>query len=244
MQQEQPAIESVVAVLPTEIKETETLQEQNMKSSVSAVELKAKSVVVKSQDDYEKAAEFVKEIKRVSASVTEFFAPIKTAANQAHKAVCNREKEMLTPLVNAEKEIKKTMGDYILEQERLKRAEEERLRKLAQEEANRKLQEAMTLEEKGDKQAAEESLAEADFMENAANNVVVTAPKTSAEGVSYTSSWEVEAIDNSKVPVYHNGVCLRPVDEKAVLSAIKAAKGQIEIPGVKFKEVKVLTIRK
>ena len=44
--------------------------------------------------------------------MTSFFKPMKDSAYQAHKAVCDREKAMLTPLKNAEKVVKKAMGDF------------------------------------------------------------------------------------------------------------------------------------
>lgn len=55
-------------------------------------------------------------LKQKAAEVTEFFKPMKDTAYKAHKAICDREKEMLTPLRNAEKTLKKTMGDYAMEQ--------------------------------------------------------------------------------------------------------------------------------
>ena len=42
--------------------------------------------------------------------------------------------------------------------------------------------------------------------------------------------------DWSKVPVSLVGIELRPVDKAAVLRLIKMSKGQVEIPGIKFRE--------
>ena len=90
--------------------------------------------------------EFGKMLKKKASQVTTFFKPMKDSAYQAHKAVCDREKAMLTPLRNAEKTVKQVMSAYIAEQERKRREAEEAARRAAEAERERKIQEAATLE--------------------------------------------------------------------------------------------------
>lgn len=72
---------------------------------------------------------------------------------------------MLDPLEAAEKILKGKMGDYSMEKERKRRAQEEAMRKLAEQEMNRKLEEAARAEAAGDTAGAEFAMAEAEVME-------------------------------------------------------------------------------
>lgn len=126
--------EQVVAVLP-EVVEGKTVAEAEMSKEVTAVEAQAGQITIASQSDYEQAAAFGRLIKQKSAQIIDFFAPMKKAAHEAHQNICTREKEMLAPLISAEKTVKQIMGDYVMEQERKRREEEERLKRLAEEEA-------------------------------------------------------------------------------------------------------------
>ena len=234
--------EQVVAVLP-EVVEGKTVAEAEMSKEVTAVEAQAGQITIASKSDYESAAAFGRLIKQKSAQIIEFFAPMKKAAHEAHQNICAREKEMLAPLISAEKTVKQVMGDYVMEQER-KRREEERVKRLAEAEAEKKLQEAMALEASGKKDEAEAALMEADIVDSASRNVVVEAQKIKADGASSSIDWEITAVDDTKVPVDFAGMCIRPVDTKAIIKLIRASKGQIKIPGISYKSVAKLSFRK
>jgi len=60
------------------------------------------------------------------------------------------------------------------------------------------------------------------------------------DGISYSDSYEIQEIDITKLPKELNGVILVKPDESAIKNLIKLAKGNIEIPGVKFKEEKTI----
>lgn len=242
-QYEEAGKETVVATLSRSGSEP-TLVEAEMSREVTAVEAAASRITITKQSDYDDAAAFGRLVKQKAAQITEFFAPMKKSAHEAHQNICQREKAMLAPLVEAEKIVKRTMSDYIMEQERRRKEEEERLQRLAQEEADRKLKEAIELEESGRAGEAESALLEADIMDSAGRNVVVEAQKPKAEGASSSIDWEITAVDQNSVPVDFCGMCIRPVDEKAVLKLIRASKGQIKIPGVSYKAVAKLSFRK
>lgn len=243
MNQPEQNTEVVVATL-SKAEDVESLAEAEMSQEVTEVEARANQITIATQEDYEDAAAFGRLVKQKAAQITEFFAPMKKAAHEAHQKVCQREKAMLAPLVEAEKTVKKAMGDYIMEQERRRKEEEERLRRLAQEEADRKLRDAIALEESGKKAEAESALLEADIMDTAGRNVIVEAQRPKAEGASSSIDWEITSVDNSNVPIDFCGMCIRPVDEKAVLKLIRASKGQINIPGITYKAVAKLSFRK
>ena len=232
--------ESIVAVMP----ELEPVDEQQLTQEVTDIEFRAESFVIQTPEDYEAAGEFGKLLKQKAAEVTGFFKPMKDSAYQAHKAVCDREKAMLTPLKNAEKIVKKTMGDYLMEQERIRREAEEAARRAAEEERERKLKEAMALEAAGDKEGAEAAVEEAVVMDEATGYSVPASVKPKVSGVSTSKDWEITSIDTSKVPVNFSGMELRPVDQAAVMRLIRASKGSISIPGIAYREVAKMSFRR
>lgn len=232
--------ESIVAVMP----ELEPVDEQQLTQEVTDIEFRAESFVIQTPEDYEAAGEFGKMLKQKAAEVTGFFKPMKDSAYQAHKAVCDREKAMLTPLKNAEKIVKKTMGDYLMEQERIRREAEEAARRAAEEERERKLKEAMALEAAGDKEGAEAAVEEAVVMDEATGYSVPAPVKPKVSGVSTSKDWEITGIDTAKVPVNFNGMELRPVDQAAVMRLIRASKGSIAIPGIAYREVAKMSFRR
>ena len=236
------------------MKQTETLvakvpqvgpeDEQQLNREVTDIELQAESLVILSDEDYASAGEFGRLLKQKAAEVTNFFKPMKDSAYQAHKAVCDREKAMLTPLKNAEKAVKKAMGDYYAEQERKRQEAEAAARRAAEAERERKLQEAAELESAGDGAGAEAAMTEAMVMDEAAAYTVPAVSKPKVAGVSTAKDWEITSIDPKTVPLALAGVELRPVDTAAVMRLIRASKGTIEIPGVAYKQVAKMSFRR
>jgi hypothetical protein len=231
--------EAVVAIVPEQQNE-----EIALSRSVSVIELEAESIVVETDEDYSTAAEFGRRVKQAASDVVEFFRPMKEDAYRAHKTVCDKEKTMLKPLINAEGVLKRTMGGYALRKERERKAAEEEARRRAREEANRKLAEAVAQEEAGNKDAAESAMLDAQMADSMSRNMRVDISKPKAEGVSTTKDWEIVSINALQVPINFSGMELRPVDEKAVIRLIRASKGAIQIPGVTYKEVAKMSIRR
>jgi ribosomal protein S17E len=162
------AVEKVVALVPDKHNE-----EIALSRSVTAIELEAESIVIETDEDYSAAAEFGRKVKRAAAEVTEFFKPMKDDAHRAHKTICDREKAMLTPLTNAEKVLKNTIGGYSLRKERERKAAEEAARRAAQEEANRRLAEAAEQEKAGNAEAAESAMLDAQMADSMSHNITV-----------------------------------------------------------------------
>ncbi len=219
-------------------------QELALSEQVTEIEFQAGAITIDTDDDYQRAAEFGRMLKRRTIDVKEFWKPMKEAAHKAHAEICGKEKSMLQPLAKAERILKQTMGAYVAEQERKRREAEEAARKAAQEEAERKIAEAIELEEKGDTAAAEAAVEEAEIMDSAASMVSVAAEKPKAIGVTDKKDWEIVAIDSDKVPTSFMGVDIRPVDTAAVMRLIRMSKGQASIPGIQFKETVKMSFRK
>ena len=217
--------------------------EQDLGREVSDIEQKAMNVVIATEDDYRFAGEITKSVKQMQKKVTEYWEPMRSSAKKAYDDILSHKKEMLDPLVSAEKILKGKISDYIIESERKKKEAEEAMKKIALQEANKKLEEAVELEKNGDAFAAEYALAEAEVYEEAASlGVSAQAQKLKAKGVSYSTTWEITEIDEQLVPVDINGMVLRPVDQSAIKALIKASNGRISIPGVKYKEKKSVSI--
>ncbi len=121
--------------------------------------------------------------------------------------------------------------------------EEEEMRREAEAERERKLNEAAALK-RGKAEEAEAVLLDAQVVESVAASatVVMNTPKT--KGVSNARDWELESIDHEKVPIVFSGMVIRPVDEKAVMRLIRASKGTIQIPGIRYRETVKVSIRR
>lgn len=218
--------------------------EDELTKSVSTVEAQANAVVVKNDIDYQAAAEFGRMLKKKSAEVSEFFKPLKDAAHKTHKQICDREKAMLKPIAAAEKVVKAAMGKYamekLMEQQRL----EEQLRRQAQEESDRLLAQAAALESSGKAQQANAMFANAQMADAAARSIALERKAPKADGISTTTDWQIVSIDAAQVPVDVAGCVIRPVDESAVMKLIRASKGTVNIPGIKYQAIAKVAIRK
>ena len=218
--------------------------EDELTKSVSAVEAKANAVVVSNDIEYQEAAEFGRLLKQKSAEVTEFFKPLKDAAHKTHKQICDREKAMLKPIAAAEKVVKAAMGKYamdkLMEQQRL----EEQLRRQAQAESDKLLAKAAELESAGNVVQANAMFTNAQMADAAARNIALERNAPKANGISTTTDWQIVSVDAAQVPVDINGCVIRPVDEAAVLRLIRASKGKVIIPGIKYQAIAKVAIRK
>ena len=222
----------------------DTKEEENkLGRQVSLIEQKAESVVVDSDDGFAYAGELTKQVKQMQAKVTDYWEPMRKTTYEAYKSVTDHKKEMLDPLASAEKILKKKMGAYTLK-EKERREREEELRRQAEAEMNRKLEEAAKAESEGDALGAEMAMTEAEVMENVATTAVIKPEAPTMKGVSTTKTWKITKVDPTTVPTHVQGVEIRPVDEKAVLRLIKAAKGTIKIPGIAYEEDVAVSVRK
>ena len=224
--------------LALEAAENETLDRE-----VSLIERRAEGVPVMNDVEFASAGSLLKEIKQMQKKVKEYWEPLRAKAKAAYDDVLSRKKEMLAPLESAEKMLKAKMGAYSDEKNRKARMQEEAMRLLARQEMERKLEEAATAEAEGDVVGAEFALAEAEVMEGVASNSIVQVKAPRADGVSRSKTWEIVEVDSSMVPVNFGGEEIRPVDLKAVMRIIKASKGTVQIPGIKYEENTTISVR-
>ena len=209
-------------------------EELELGAEVSILEKQVGECVITGQEDYERASDFLREIKGMQTKVKEYWEPLRVITKQAYDNILAKKKEMMTPLEKAETILKRKMGDFANEQERIKREREEAVRRLAAQEAEKNLEEAAEAESRGDQETANYAMSNAEVMDNLARSEVNVAGPAKTAGVSLQRTWRIVSIDSSQVPISVNGAELRPVDEKAVLRLIKSSKGTVNIPGVVY----------
>lgn len=229
--------ERVISVIGnTATVESKPPAEEALKQETSLLEIQAEGTLVTNDEEYQSAAEFGRAIKAKANEITAFFKPMKDAAHKAHKEVCEREKKMLEPLAKAEKLVKQAMGAYVTEQERKRKEAEEAARRAAAAEAERKLADAISLEEQGREDEAAAAIEEAEVIDTVGSSLTISAAPPKVKGVTAKKDYEIVSVDGAKVPINFAGIELRPVDTAAVMRLIRASKGSIQIPGITYRE--------
>lgn len=229
--------ERVISVIGnTATVESKPPVEEALKQETSLLEIQAEGTLVTNDEEYQSAAEFGRAIKAKANEITAFFKPMKDAAHKAHKEVCEREKKMLEPLAKAEKLVKQAMGAYVTEQERKRKEAEEAARRAAAAEAERKLADAISLEEQGREDEAAAAIEEAEVIDTVGSSLTISAAPPKVKGVTAKRDYEIVGVDGAKVPINFAGIELRPVDTAAVMRLIRASKGSIQIPGITYRE--------
>lgn len=216
------------------------MDELTVKQEATSLEQQAQAYTIATNEDYEQAAEFLKRVKAARKQVEDYWEePIKKAF-EAHKALTVKRKQMTDTCDSAEKVMKRKMLAYSTKIEAERRAAEEQARKAAQEEADRLLAEAAKAEESGDTMQATVNMAMAEQVASIKPAVQVVAPKI--QGVSTKKVWKVKITDAKAVPSYVAGICIRPVDERAIMQ-LRRLNPNVEIAGVAFFQTEQLAVR-
>jgi hypothetical protein len=189
------------------------VEEQTVNISGLAVACKVTDV-----ETYSAAGSLVKTIKEARKKIVEYFQPMKSAAQKAHKEVCTREKEHLSPLDEAEKLVRNTISIYLNEQERIRQEEERKVRLKAEDDARK---EREKLARQAEKAAAKGKDEKAEALREQAEEVVATpvfvAPvvekTTRTEGVTISQRKEtvVEVTDIRKLLAYIAATEVAPI---------------------------------
>ena len=230
------------ALTPTTVTDgTSPTVEQQLEQSGKLAVQTAKELTIATQDDYEKAGKYLVGIKTRTKQIQDYWKGPKEAANAAHKAVVEREKQMLAPLKEAEKIIKGTMLNYQAAVEKARREQEEALRRKQQEEVDRLLNQAAEAGASGDAQAEAIGMAMAEMVNDMPPAAQMDTP--SATGTSVRKTWKARVTDPTAVPAYFNGLELRTINSAALNNIAKMTKGTAQIPGVEFYQEASLGVR-
>lgn len=209
-------------------------------NEIETVKAEATGIKVVDDSSYELAGNYLTGIKGKMKTIQEYFAPLKDSAYKAHKAITSREKETLEPLEKIEKQIKSEMSKYIMEQERKRREAEELLRKQIEEERRRAMAEAEALEKQGKTEESDMALQQAIDAEDMAMFAQVEVAKPTVKGIGTQKDYVITVTDESKVPSYILGACIRPVDTMAIKKLVKATEGKIKIEGISISETIII----
>jgi hypothetical protein len=188
----------------------EMTQEKVLEVKKNDVVAQANAITVTGKESYDFAMDFLKNIKSVGKNISEYWAEPKKKANEAWKVICAKEKEMLSPLEQAEATIKTKMKNYADEQARIEREIQRKQEEARRIEADRLMKEAAEAESQGDTLQAEINMQMAATMET---------PQAFTGNTTQAGTRQVKTIkisDESKIPCYVNGICIRPVDMVAV----------------------------
>lgn len=197
--------------------------EQVVERALSVPE-RAKEIVIQDSQSFERAGGILTAIKALRGEINEAFDPIIKKAYAAHKEAVAQKKRAEVPLVEAEKYLKPQIAKYIAEQERIQRAEEERLRYEAAKQAEEEqLQAALAAEEAGDRAEAAAIIED----DNPLPPIILSDPTPKLEGVSVRKLWKFRIVDVNKIPRQY----MLP-DEKAIGAVVRGLRDKANIPGI------------
>lgn len=167
----------------------------------TSIAKRAESITVRSQPDYDAAGEFLTTvIKPMQAKISETFDPNIRRWHEGHRAAIREKKEFSDPVDEAERLVKKAMGQYVLEDRRRREEEQRKLeeaaREAAEEEAVERLMEA---QEDGDEEEVEAITGELERGVETIAMPPVVHRNPKAEGVAGRTVWKCAVVDQEKV---------------------------------------------
>ena len=205
----------------------------------------------------------VDRIKPTLKMIDESCGPVVSAAHAARKAATKQRNDLKAPLLEAEKILKAKVGDYLDEQERLRRIEAQRIedeqRKLreaaekkARDEAEaEKLRVAEELEEAGHSEAADavlDSPVKVDVPDIELPPPPIQAPAPQkVQGMSSSVQWGAEVEDLlalvKAVAAGDAPLNLINVDQSKLIAQVRALDGQVNYPGVRVTKKRTVAAR-
>src|SRR3990167_1058060 len=201
-----------------------------MQSDIGSMALQisndARTVVIKNDEQRDKAISIGKMIKSAQDDVEQVFGTPKDASYKLYKAHMDTYNRFMKPLQDAEKALKFKIKEYIDEQDKKRLEAERKAEEEAEKERQKLLRKADKLEAKGNDWKAEEIREEAESIEP----VVVSVSSYSPSGLT-AKRWSFEVTDMSKFPEQY---IIRTADTKALQALADQTKGQLQVPGVRF----------
>ena len=202
---------------------------------------------IQSDADYVVVAEGLKTVKAFECHVIEWFRPLKEKAHGAWRGLCDREKETLKPAKAQEANYKAALVTYTEDQERARRAEEQRLREDARRrEEQRRLEEAAALErqavDSGNVALGIEAQTLLDTpVETPVVQVAPTTPKVA--GISYRDTYRAQLVNLmalvTHVATHPEHANLLTLNQPAANQLARSLKTNLRVPGLEVVVQKV-----
>ena len=139
----------------------------------------AQQMQVNSEVSLHEAGELLVTIKRLMKETESWFKPMVDAAFAAHRTICARKNQYIKPLQEAEEDLKRKIGTFQMELDRIRYEEERKAREKADKEAEAERKKLMA---KAEKQEAKGNTEGAQELLQAAADVYV-APAPVAAGI-------------------------------------------------------------
>lgn len=205
----------------------------------------AQGLKVTTSAEHNAAMERLKVVKTVAKRITDFFRPMKQAADESKRKILDAEKQLAEPLATAEKLAKEVLLKYQLAEEEKRVAEERRLQAEAEEKARK---ERERLEKEAAKlktpELKEERLAQAAAV---VAPVVTVESRVQTSGSSLRSTWKANLVDmNALIQAAAGGNDLAKsflmFNDKVADSFARNTKGAMACPGIEWKEEKGLAV--
>ena len=194
-----------------------------------ALAARARALTIRSPNDYEEAAGWLKSIKGFLNVIETARLKVTKPLNEALRARNAEAKEASQPLLEAETKIKRSMIAYSDEQDRIRKEEQRRLDEAAEKERQRLDEIAQRAAAKGQDKKAENFADRAAAVQ--APVVQTAAPKVG--GISIPKVWTFEITDEDLIPREY-----LVIDEVRIRKVVTALKGDTKIPGVRVFEQK------
>lgn len=195
----------------------------------------ANAIIIKSNEDYSRAGQLLITIKGIRKKIEDTFKPIKQKMDAAKKEVLDQERAADAPLAKAEGIIKPRIAQWNAEQEKIWKAEEDRLREIARKaEEDRQIAAAIAAEKSGNKEEAEAIIEAPAYIPPVV--LAKTTPKVA--GISFTKNWKFRIVDAAKIPRQY----MMP-NETMIGAIVRNSKGVIQIPGIEAYSVETVSSR-
>ena len=196
----------------------------DVKEEIVKVESDALALVITSNETYSNAGELLKLNKGLEKKIKSYFKPLKEHAHKAWKVICSAENTEVDKLQPAIKHLNGEMTKWNIEQEKIRKAEEDRLRREAEAQAEEeRLQAAIEAEKSGNNEEAEEILEEPVYVPPPI--VEKSVPKVDGQTMTTTWKWRLTSIE--KVPRQY-----LTINETAVNGIVRALKDKANVPGI------------
>lgn len=202
----------------------EVLIPDDVKKELIVLDKQIFTLRVVNTETYLQAGEIFKAIGAMAKRINAFFEPLCKKADEAHKALTSAKAAELAKLAPLRDHVNKEQTAWNIEQEKVRKAEEDRLRQEAlKAEEDRRLADALQAEKEGNKEEAIAILEEPAFVPPPI--VESLTPKIS--GQAMVTTWRWRLIDINKLPRQY-----LQVNESAVNQVVRALKGKTVISGI------------
>lgn len=202
----------------------------------------ANSITIATPQDYEAANDELKRIKTKAKELEDKRKSLTRPLDESKKRILELFRPALTFLADAEKHIKRQMIDFTNDQERLRRAEEARIREQQRKEQEKLRKQAEKAAAAGKAEKAEALQEQAESMPPAF--VPPATPKTSS---SIRKVWKARVKDKDaliKAAAKRSDLqALLDVNETALGGMARALKSNLAIPGVEAYEEQIVSTR-